>query len=91
MHNQKKNGHVHSSCAYAYVVALTSENRVDISTSMHKHKGLDQSLDTLTQNSCENIKSNVACVCPYAHVGAYAYTPVKTRLKRTCLDNDLAG
>ena len=31
-HKHKKNGQVCSSCAYAYVVALTSENGVDIST-----------------------------------------------------------
>ena len=35
-YKHKKNGHVHSSCAYAYiyVIALTSENVVDISTSI---------------------------------------------------------
>ena len=33
-HKHKKNGHVRSSCGctYGYVVALTSENRVNIST-----------------------------------------------------------
>ena len=36
MHKHKKNGHVRSSCAYAYayVVALTSENEVAISKSI---------------------------------------------------------
>ena len=34
MHKHNKNGQVHSSCAYGYadVIALTSENRVNILT-----------------------------------------------------------
>ena len=34
-YKHKKNGHGHSSYAYGYVVALTSENGVDISSSVN--------------------------------------------------------
>ena len=59
-HKHKKNGQVRSSCArsYAYVVALTSENWVDTSTSISTRPWTNHS--SLTQTSCEHIKSNMA-------------------------------
>ena len=43
-HKHKKNGQVDSSCAHAYVVASTSKNGVDISTSMSTRLWTNHSL-----------------------------------------------
>ena len=88
----KKNGRVCSSCAYAYayVIALTSEKGVDITTSIStRHRlRLPSCLSSGSGTRVSRIESNMlfcACViCPYAYACnyafAYAYSLVNTRL-----------
>ena len=84
----KKNRHVRFSCADAYVVALTSENGVDISTSISTRTSSLSAILFITgvEESWYPELSQIympfcTCACPYA----YTYALVKIRLNCTSL------
>ena len=98
-HKHKKNGQVRSSCAcaYDYIVALTSKNGVDISTSINTwtwtnhrplwprpHANITEAIwRTKRPPSCCIVEMSCCQICHSARVCPYAhaYVLVKTRHK----------